>query len=61
MGGSRTSDKLRELEPSARDGAFQEEFLAIKRSNKERLARVIAETTEDRQPGFAVRRSRQAN
>jgi starch phosphorylase len=38
-------DKLRELEPWASDGAFREEFMAIKRSNKERLARVIAETT----------------
>jgi starch phosphorylase len=38
-------DKLRELEPWASDGAFQEEFMAIKRSNKERLSRVIAETT----------------
>ncbi|MGA2805852.1 MAG: glycogen/starch/alpha-glucan phosphorylase [Acidimicrobiales bacterium] len=38
-------DKLRELEPWASDGAFRDEFMAIKRSNKERLARVIAETT----------------
>jgi starch phosphorylase len=38
-------DRLRELEPWANDGAFRNEFLAIKRSNKERLARVIAETT----------------
>jgi starch phosphorylase len=38
-------EKLRELEPWARDGAFREEFTAIKRSNKVRLARVIAETT----------------
>jgi len=38
-------DKLRDLERWASDGAFWEEFMAIKRSNKERLARVIAETT----------------
>jgi starch phosphorylase len=38
-------DRLRELEPWANDGAFQEQFMAVKRSNKERLARVIAETT----------------
>jgi starch phosphorylase len=38
-------DQLRALEPWARDAAFREEFMAIKRSNKTRLARVIAETT----------------
>jgi len=38
-------DRLRDLERWASDGAFREEFMAIKRSNKERLARVIAETT----------------
>ena len=38
-------ERLRELEPFANDSAFQQEFAAIKRSNKERLARVIAETT----------------
>ncbi|OFW28733.1 MAG: glycogen phosphorylase [Acidobacteria bacterium RIFCSPLOWO2_12_FULL_65_11] len=38
-------DRLRALEPYASDGAFRQEFLAVKRSNKERLARVIAETT----------------
>jgi starch phosphorylase len=38
-------DRLRELEPRARDGAFRDEFMAIKRANKERLARVIAQTT----------------
>ncbi len=55
-------DRLRELEPCASDGAFREEFMAIKRSNKERLARVIAETTGvDRRPGFAVRRPGQAH
>jgi starch phosphorylase len=38
-------DRLRELEPRARDASFQREFMAVKRANKERLARVIAETT----------------
>jgi starch phosphorylase len=38
-------DRLRELERWASDAAFREEFIAIKRSNKMRLARVIAETT----------------
>jgi starch phosphorylase len=38
-------DRLRELEPWASNAAFREEFMAIKRSNKMRLARVIAETT----------------
>jgi starch phosphorylase len=38
-------DRLRALEPWANDGAFRTEFLAVKRSNKERLSRVIAETT----------------
>jgi starch phosphorylase len=38
-------DEIRALEPWARDGAFRDEFMAIKRSNKARLARVIAETT----------------
>ena len=38
-------DRLRELEPWAYDAAFRKEFMAVKRSNKERLARVIAETT----------------
>jgi starch phosphorylase len=37
--------KLRTLEPWASDGAFRDEFMTIKRSNKERLARVIVETT----------------
>lgn len=41
----RDLDKLRALEPYANDGAFQQEFLAAKRSNKDRLARVITETT----------------
>jgi starch phosphorylase len=36
---------LRALEPYATDSAFQQEFAAIKRSNKERLARVIEQTT----------------
>ncbi|HXJ79141.1 MAG TPA: glycogen/starch/alpha-glucan phosphorylase [Candidatus Methylomirabilis sp.] len=38
-------DHLRELTPWAGDAAFQREFMAIKRSNKERLARVIEQTT----------------
>ena len=38
-------ERLRELEPYAEDCAFQQEFSAIKRSNKERLARVIKQTT----------------
>jgi len=38
-------DTLRALEPWAGDGAFLEAFRAVKRSNKARLARVIAETT----------------
>jgi starch phosphorylase len=37
--------ELRALEPWASDGGFRDEFLAVKRANKERLARVIAETT----------------
>ena len=37
--------RLRALEPWASDGAFRDEFMAIKRSNKQRLARVIEETT----------------
>ena len=38
-------DRLRELESRSGDQAFLEEFMAIKRSNKERLARVIAHMT----------------
>jgi starch phosphorylase len=38
-------ERLRELEPCANDSAFRQEFRAVKRSNKERLARVIARTT----------------
>ncbi|MDR3418500.1 MAG: glycogen/starch/alpha-glucan phosphorylase [Nevskia sp.] len=38
-------DQLRGLESRAGDPAFRDEFLAIKRLNKERLARVIVETT----------------
>ncbi|PKN43916.1 MAG: glycogen phosphorylase, partial [Deltaproteobacteria bacterium HGW-Deltaproteobacteria-17] len=37
-------DQLRALEPFAEDGAFRSEFRAIKRSNKDRLARVVART-----------------
>ena len=38
-------ERLRALEPCANDSAFRQEFSAIKRSNKERLARVIRQTT----------------
>ena len=38
-------DRLRALEPYAQDSAFRTEFRAIKHANKERLARVILETT----------------
>jgi starch phosphorylase len=38
-------DHLRELERYALDEAFQKKFLQIKRDNKERLARVIKDTT----------------
>jgi starch phosphorylase len=38
-------DRLHDLEPHAEDPAFRAEFLAIKRANKERLARVIRTTT----------------
>jgi starch phosphorylase len=38
-------DQLRGLERYARDPAFQQQFMHIKRGNKERLARVIQETT----------------
>jgi starch phosphorylase len=37
-------ERLRALEPYSNDSAFRQEFGAIKRSNKERLARVIEET-----------------
>jgi starch phosphorylase len=37
--------KLRELEPFAEDAGFQKEFLRIKKGNKQRLARIIWETT----------------
>ena len=37
-------DRLRDLAPWASDAAFQQDFLAVKLANKERLARVIAET-----------------
>jgi starch phosphorylase len=36
------------LEPNAVDSAFQQEFAAVKRSNKERLARLILQTTSTR-------------
>ncbi len=38
-------EHLAALEPCASDSAFRQEFSSIKRSNKERLARVIAQTT----------------
>ena len=38
-------ERLRALEPFAADSAFREEFGAVKRSNKERLARVIRQAT----------------
>jgi glycogen phosphorylase len=38
-------EQLRALEPYSEDGGFCEEFLRIKRANKERLARVIREIT----------------
>jgi starch phosphorylase len=38
-------ERLRELEPYARDSAWRQEFSSIKRSNKERLARVIRQAT----------------
>lgn len=41
-------DKIRALEPYAGDSAFRQEFLAAKRANKERLARLISETTSVR-------------
>jgi starch phosphorylase len=38
-------DRLRGLEPAATDAAFQRQFLAVKRANKERLAQAIKQTT----------------
>ena len=38
-------EQLRELEKHATDSRFQHEFLEIKRGNKERLAREVADTT----------------
>lgn len=38
-------DRLRELESRAEDAGFQAEFSRVKRSNKERLAKVIRETS----------------
>jgi len=34
-------DRLRQIEPFAGPGAFQDDFMKVKRANKERLARVI--------------------
>ena len=38
-------EQLRALEPYADDAAFQRQFRAVKRANRERLARLIGETT----------------
>jgi starch phosphorylase len=38
-------EQLRALEPCANDSAFRQEFSSIKRSNKERLAGLIQQTT----------------
>ncbi len=40
--------QLRQLEPWARDGAFQEEFRRLKRANKEQLGRLIYDSTRVR-------------
>ncbi|MEX2579925.1 MAG: glycogen/starch/alpha-glucan phosphorylase [Verrucomicrobiales bacterium] len=37
-------DRLRKLEPYADDAAFQEEYMAIKHRNKEKLAALVAES-----------------
>ncbi len=42
--------KLKALEPFAEDAAFQKEFLRIKKENKQRLARLIWETTRQSAP-----------
>ncbi|HZK14072.1 MAG TPA: glycogen/starch/alpha-glucan phosphorylase, partial [Desulfobaccales bacterium] len=42
------AERLRDLEAFAEDPPFQEEFLAIKRANKERLAKTIWETARIR-------------
>jgi starch phosphorylase len=39
-------DKLRNLEPYAEDREFQKEFRAIKLANKDRLAKIIQDTTQ---------------
>jgi starch phosphorylase len=38
-------EKLRDIEPFAEDRSFRQRFATVKRHNKERLARVIKETT----------------
>jgi starch phosphorylase len=38
-------DELQKLVPLAKDAAFQEKFMAVKRANKERLAAFLAKTT----------------
>ena len=40
-GWERNLDKLRELEPFAKDPQFREEFMAVKHKNKELLAKII--------------------
>ena len=40
-GWERNLDKLRELEPFAKDAQFREEFMAVKHKNKELLAKII--------------------
>ena len=56
-------DRLRDLEPCARDAALPAtSSWPVKRANKERLAGVIAKTTGgDRRSRFAVRRAGQAH
>ena len=41
-------DRLRDLEPFAVDGAFQDSFSRIKRENKVRLAKVVEDTTQEK-------------
>ena len=38
-------ERLRDLEPFAEDAGFREKFRAVKRANKERLSRIVAERT----------------
>jgi starch phosphorylase len=41
-------ERLRALEPQAADAAFRREFAAVKRGNKERLARLVEQSTSIR-------------